>query len=431
MSLFLLIAGTVLAQEDVSDIELLDITIAELVVALSEDEDEPEFTVLREALESVELLDVLADEDVDYMVFAPSDAAFESLEDLLGVDTETIFVLTDFTEAMLLYHVSEELYTLEELQDVESIPTLQGEDISVSFDNTEEIVVLDGYAFVVEGDIVVNNGVIHVIDEVLFPADEGDAADSGTDDETTDSNGSNDTTEAGSGEPCLVRTDEASSVRVRVGPGENRTAVTFLPAGEDLQVQGRTEVDGEVWYQLDVEEAAPGRAINEAWVPAENLDSTGDCETIADADAPPIVPIINQPPPQTGGDDGDNGADAPPADTTGLIRPAAGTWALNLAGTTNASCEGTGNVQIPTNEILDQTSFQESVSPSGDSFVLSGTPMTFIGDNTHQGQEQLDEFTGTLYITFSSSTQASGRFITSFTVDGIGCSATIVFTMSR
>jgi hypothetical protein len=205
--------------------------------------------------------------------------------------------------------------------------------------------------------------------------------------------------------------------------------VTFLPAGDDFAVQGRTEVDGDVWYQLDVEDAAPGRAINEAWVPAENLDSSGDCENIVDADAPPIVPIINQPPSQTGGDD--DSESAAPADTTGLIRPAAGTWTLNLAATANASCQGGDNVQIPTNELFTSMSYVESLSPSGDSFVMSGTPFTFIGNNTHQAQETFDDLTGTLYITFNSSTQASGRFITSFTISGAGCSATVGFTMSR
>jgi uncharacterized surface protein with fasciclin (FAS1) repeats len=429
----LLAGGAVFAQDDTTDTDVLDVTIAQLVVESSE-QDEPEFTVLREALESVDLLETLDDEEASYMVFAPSDAAFESLEEVLGVEMDTVLLLTDFTEEMLFYHVSEELYTLEELRDQDSVSTLQGQSIDVDYNSRQEMLVLDGYAFVIDGDIALNNGVVHVIDEVLFPGVDDDPADEDTADDNSDTTeettGSDESDEGADGEPCIVRTDEADSVRVRVGPGTNRTAVTFLPEGEDLVVQGQTDIDGDTWYRLNVEDAAPGRAINEAWVPAENLQTSGDCENIADADAPPVVPIINQPPPQTGGDDNGEGGAAP--DTTGLIRPASGTWSLTLVPTTNASCEGTGNIQIPTDEIFFQTSFRESVRPAGDSFIMTGTSFTFIGDNTHQAQETFDDLTGTLYVTFSSSTQASGRFITSFTTsDGVGCSATVGFTMSR
>lgn len=69
----------------------------------------------------------------------------------------------DDTEDMLLYHVSEDVYTLDELRDQDSVTTLQGQSIEVDYNSQQEMLMLDGYAFVVDGDIAVNNGVVHVI----------------------------------------------------------------------------------------------------------------------------------------------------------------------------------------------------------------------------------------------------------------------------
>ncbi|MEO0561269.1 MAG: SH3 domain-containing protein [Chloroflexota bacterium] len=94
---------------------------------------------------------------------------------------------------------------------------------------------------------------------------------------------------------CTVEAEAANTVRVRVGPGTNRTAITFLPAGEAITVLGQAEANDEsAWFQVEKSQAAPGSAILEAWIraDAEGLIITGDCETVEDTFAPPIIPII-------------------------------------------------------------------------------------------------------------------------------------------
>src|SRR5689334_7486187 len=66
------------------------------------------------------------------------------------------------------------------------------------------------------------------------------------------------TPEATADAPCVVRTDRAGRVSVRVGPGMNRTSFVFLPVDEDFEVLGKAEDDdGGLWWKLDREIVAP------------------------------------------------------------------------------------------------------------------------------------------------------------------------------
>ncbi len=113
---------------------------------------------------------------------------------LAGLLTGGAVFAQDDTEDMLLYHVSEDVYTLDELRDQDSVTTLQGQSIEVDYNSQQEMLMLDGYAFVVDGDIAVNNGVVHVINEVLFPSYDDTADDDST--ETTDSDESSESGDA-------------------------------------------------------------------------------------------------------------------------------------------------------------------------------------------------------------------------------------------
>ena len=87
------------------------------------------------------------------------------------------------------------------------------------------------------------------------------------DDAPVSSSGSTSVPES-SGVACTVRTGSANSAQLRVGPGTNRGAISFLPVDTDVTVTGRIELDGGgVWYQLDKSQAAPdGTAAAELWV---------------------------------------------------------------------------------------------------------------------------------------------------------------------
>ena len=83
--------------------------------------------------------------------------------------------------------------------------------------------------------------------------------------------------------PCTVLTDRAD-VPVRVGPGENRAVRLFLPAGEPIAVIGQATIDGAGWWQIDL------AGVEQAWVAQADVETAGDCASVPDADAPPVIP---------------------------------------------------------------------------------------------------------------------------------------------
>ncbi len=108
-------------------------------------------------------------------------------------------------------------------------------------------------------------------------------------------------TTSASGEPCMISAAEAGTATVRVGPGENRTAITFLPADTLFSVLGVGEAsDGSQWWKLDKAEVAPQSAAAELWVAQDEVSASGDCAAVGAAEAPPIIPIT-APQPSGGG----------------------------------------------------------------------------------------------------------------------------------
>ncbi|KKG91059.1 fasciclin domain-containing protein [Methanosarcina mazei] len=98
-----------------------------------------------------------------YTVFAPTNEAFDALpegtlEDLLADEQ----ALTD----VLTYHVVEGEYMASDLEDGQTLTTVQSATLPVSIADDEVTI---GTATVVEPDIVASNGVVHGIDAVLIP----------------------------------------------------------------------------------------------------------------------------------------------------------------------------------------------------------------------------------------------------------------------
>ncbi|MDY7104625.1 MAG: fasciclin domain-containing protein [Actinomycetota bacterium] len=114
-----------------------------------------------------------------FTVFAPTDAAFEELlaDPAIAEAVSDPEVLT----RVLLYHVVEGAVTAADLQGVDSVTTLSGQELPVDVAN-----LMVGGASIAAADVEASNGVIHVIDGVLVPelgGDDGtDDADEGTDD---------------------------------------------------------------------------------------------------------------------------------------------------------------------------------------------------------------------------------------------------------
>jgi len=122
----------------------------------------PDFSLLVDAVVKADLVHALADEDEEYTVFAPTNAAFEAL---LGEATLEDVAVEDLTD-ILLYHVLEGTTLAGDLSDGLIVETLNGEDVKFTFADGK--VFING-AEIVMTDIIASNGVIHVIDAVLTP----------------------------------------------------------------------------------------------------------------------------------------------------------------------------------------------------------------------------------------------------------------------
>lgn len=98
-----------------------------------------------------------------FTVFAPTDEAFAAIDaDVLN----DLVADPDLLARVLTYHVVSGEFTSTDVASLSSAPTLNGKDVSISFDGTT--VMVDG-ATVIGADVEASNGIIHVIDQVLLP----------------------------------------------------------------------------------------------------------------------------------------------------------------------------------------------------------------------------------------------------------------------
>lgn len=124
------------------------------------------FNTLAEALTAAELVDTLKT-DGPFTVFAPTDEAFEALPE--GTLDE-LLANPDQLEAVLLYHVVDRKVMAEDVVTLDSATTLNGQDVTITVTDGGDVQIND--ATVTTTDIKTSNGVIHVIDTVLVPADD-------------------------------------------------------------------------------------------------------------------------------------------------------------------------------------------------------------------------------------------------------------------
>ena len=131
----------------------------------------PDFVMLNVLLEQTELAAMLADEDAEYTLFAPTDAAISQLPadalDALMADPSLI-------ESMLSYHLLEGSFASEAVVTLDAATTLHGSDILIEVDE-EGNVTLNGSVNLLLVDVVTSNGIIHIIDAILPPPLTGDA----------------------------------------------------------------------------------------------------------------------------------------------------------------------------------------------------------------------------------------------------------------
>ena len=140
--------------------EQLDITVGYATVAEVVMKD-PNLTLLEAALVEAGMISTLQG-DGPFTVFAPSNAAFNAI----GIDSEADFPETEVLMQILNYHILSSSFLSTELEDGSRGETLEGSDVRIS--TTSGVMINE--AAVTVPDLAADNGVVHIIDEVLLPS---------------------------------------------------------------------------------------------------------------------------------------------------------------------------------------------------------------------------------------------------------------------
>ncbi|MEH2402721.1 fasciclin domain-containing protein [Nostoc sp.] len=107
-------------------------------------------------------LDTALKGDGPFTVFAPTDEAFSKLPS--GAVEELLQDVIKLRK-VLEYHVVTGKINATDLVQLQKLTTSEGKDIKVNAENNLKV----NDAYIVTSDVEADNGVIHVIDNVLFP----------------------------------------------------------------------------------------------------------------------------------------------------------------------------------------------------------------------------------------------------------------------
>jgi uncharacterized surface protein with fasciclin (FAS1) repeats len=126
-----------------------------------------DFSTLVAAVQAAGLVETLSGEG-PFTVFAPTNDAFATALDALGITADELLADTETLTSILTYHVVDGAVDAETAisLDGQTAETVNGAEISIS--------VVDGNvmvndATVTTADVMASNGIIHVIDTVLLP----------------------------------------------------------------------------------------------------------------------------------------------------------------------------------------------------------------------------------------------------------------------
>jgi len=129
----------------------------------------PTLSSLVDAVVAADLVPALSDPSTTYTVFAPTNEAFASLLDTLGVETVDD-IDTDTLTKVLKYHVVPVPALSTDLTDGQVLDTLDvPETLTVDLSDGVKIVGVGSTATVIAPDNLAGNNVVHVINEVLLP----------------------------------------------------------------------------------------------------------------------------------------------------------------------------------------------------------------------------------------------------------------------
>lgn len=286
-----------------SELDAPDQTVLEIVAT------DPQFSALDQAITTAGLR-ALAEPGVEYTAFAPSNEAFGALtpqqSGALNADPGLL-------SAILQNHVLASPVLLADLDDG-PIDMLGGDqvDVATSADGVVTLTSAGTTATVVDGDIVTTDGVLHVVDRLLFP-DDLDLAAAGSPTGTTEPPGTaspTGTTEppgTTSGAEALQRDLDRIVTDARIGFAAGSTDVSVFAApvldevaaaivahpGPQVTVEGHTDSGGTHLANLLISTAraeAVRDALIERGVPEARLEAIG-----AGASDPVVVDGVEDP----------------------------------------------------------------------------------------------------------------------------------------
>ena len=149
------------AMEETGEVVVEEASVGTIVEVASAN---PDFSTLVAAVDAAGLVETLNGEG-PFTVFAPTNAAFAALP--AGVlDALLLPENIDALTKILTYHVVPGTVLAADIADGD-VATVEGQNVTLS---TANGVTVNG-ANVVTADVLASNGVIHVIDAVLVPAD--------------------------------------------------------------------------------------------------------------------------------------------------------------------------------------------------------------------------------------------------------------------
>ncbi len=132
----------------------------------------PELGILVEAVVAAGLVDTLKGAG-PFTVFAPTNTAFAAALTELGLTKDQLFANKPLLTAVLTYHVLPAKVASNAIPFGKAITTVQGSILKI--DNVAgAVVITDGRnrtSKVVTPDVAASNGVVHIVDKVILPAD--------------------------------------------------------------------------------------------------------------------------------------------------------------------------------------------------------------------------------------------------------------------
>jgi hypothetical protein len=244
--------------------------------------------------------------------------------------------------------------------------------------------------------------------------------------------------------PCLLATSATDRVAVRVGPGDDRAIILFMPVGRTYRANGQfTDEDGALWLRVSRTQLAPAVAADELWVSARDVTTTGDCAILTQvgsreiiAAAPPITAI------SAGGRPPTSFSAAVPADPAAVVGiiPRGGAWTLAFDTTAYQSCRGgdqqSATTTTPTSQVLGDFArgytSAITVAADGRSFSYYGTTYTLQQGGIYIGGQAFgDGVSQTTRLRPLSETQMTGEYTINVPGDSFACSITIYLSVRR